>query len=448
MSLEQARRVLAEIEPARREGRVKQVVGLVVQAEGLALPVGAACEIRTDGGPSAVPCEVVGFRDDVTLLMPLGDLQGVRRGDAVVCSSALQRVGVGRALLGRVIDAQGNPIDGGPRVAFERLNPLHARPPHPLGRERIRDPLATGIRAIDALHTCGKGQRVGLFAGSGVGKSTLLGMCARYTAAEVSVIALVGERGREVREFVEKDLGPEGLRRSVVVVETSERPALLRVKAPFTATAVAEYFRDEGADVLLLMDSITRMANAQREVGLSAGEPPATKGYPPSVFALLPRLLERAGRAPRGSITGFYTVLVEADDMNEPVADTARSILDGHVWLSRDLAHRGHYPAVDPLESISRLMIDVVPPDHLAAAATVRSLLAAYRGAEDLITVGAYVKGASAEIDQAVQAHPAILRFLRQGIAERALLEETQRALRDLVGSLGPRNEPGRKESR
>ncbi len=432
MTLERVRRVLAEVEPARLSGRVKEVVGLVVQAEGLAVPVGAACEIRT-ADDASIPCEVVGFRDDVTLLMPLGELQGVRRGDEVACASVLQRVGVGRALLGRVIDARGNPIDGGPRVPFERLNPLHARAPHPLARERIREPLGTGIRAIDALHTCGKGQRVGIFAGSGVGKSTLLGMCARYTAAEVSVIALVGERGREVREFVEKDLGPEGLRRSVVVVETSDRPALLRVRAPFAATAVAEYFRDEGADVLLLMDSITRMANAQREIGLSVKEPPATKGYPPSVFAILPRLLERAGRAARGSITGFYTVLVEADDMNEPVADTARSILDGHVWLSRDLAHRGHYPSVEPLESISRLMIDVVPPEQQEAAAKVKALLAAYRGAEDLITVGAYVKGANPEVDQAVQAHPAIMKFLRQAISEKANLPETQKALLDLV---------------
>jgi len=432
--------VLEDLEPLRVEGRVRQAIGLVLQAEGLALPVGAACEVRPSGGPG-VPCEVVGFRDDVALLMPLGELQGVRRGDRVLFRSAGQRIPAGPALLGRVVDSFGRPIDGGPPLPPGRLLPLHARPPHPLGRERIAEALGTGVRAIDALHACGKGQRMGLFAGSGVGKSTLLGMCARGTAADVSVIALVGERGREVREFVERDLGPEGLRRSVVVVETSDRPALLRVRAAFAATAVAESFRDEGADVLLLMDSLTRMANAQREIGLSAGEPTATKAYPPSAFALLPRLLERAGRGSRGSITGFYTVLVEADDPHDPVADTARSILDGHVWLSRDLAVRGHYPAVDPLQSVSRLMRDVCTPGHLEAAARVKALLAAWRDAEDLIQVGAYVKGASSETDQAVRARPALLRFLRQGVEERAPLEETRRALAELVRGLGEKGD-------
>jgi len=434
MSLARCVELLADLEPARIRGRVRQAIGLVIEAEGLALPVGAVCDIRIASG-TAVPCEVVGFRDDVTLLMPLGELQGIRRGDDVVCRSQAQRVPVGRGLLGRVIDAQGNPIDGAPPPVLERLHPLQARPPHPLDRERILEPLATGVRAVDALLTCGKGQRLGLFAGSGVGKSTLLGMCARGTAADVTVIALVGERGREVREFVEKDLGPEGLKRSVVVVETSERPALLRVRAPFTATAIAEYFRDEGLDVLLLMDSITRLANAQREVGLSAGEPPATKGYPPSVFAQMPRLLERAGRSARGSITGFYTVLVEGDDANEPIADTARSILDGHVWLSRDLAVRGHYPSIDPLQSVSRLMTDVAPAEHVEAAVRLRALMAAYRDAEDLIHVGAYVKGSSPEIDLAVQARPAILKFLKQGVGEKTTIEETRRTLIELANS-------------
>jgi FliI/YscN family ATPase len=432
MSFARAVDLLADLEPVRIRGRVRQAIGLVVQAEGLSLPVGAGCEIRTAGG-GAVPCEVVGFRDEVTLLMPLEELQGVRRGDEVLCRAQVQRIPVGRALLGRVIDSQGNPMDGGPRILAERMNPLQARAPHPLGRERILEPLSTGVRAVDALLTCGKGQRMGLFAGSGVGKSTLLGMCARGTAADVTVIALVGERGREVREFVERDLGPGGLQRSVVVVETSERPALLRVRAPFAATAVAEYFRDEGLDVLLLMDSITRMANAQREVGLSAGEPPATKGYPPSVFAQMPRLLERAGRAAKGSITGFYTVLVEGDDVNEPIADTARSILDGHVWLSRDLAVRGHYPSIDPLQSVSRLMTEVCPRDQVEAAQRVRALLATHRDAEDLINVGAYVKGSNPEIDLAVQARPALLRFLRQGTTETSGLETSRRALLDVA---------------
>ncbi len=434
MSLERCAELLGDLEPVRVRGRVRQAIGLVVQADGLALPVGAACDIRTSGG-GVVPCEVVGFREDVTLLMPLEDLQGVRRGDEIVCRSQVQRIPVGRALLGRVIDSQGNPIDGGPRITAERQGPLQARAPHPLERERIREALGTGVRAIDALLTCGKGQRLGLFAGSGVGKSTLLGMCARGTAADVIVIGLVGERGREVREFVEKDLGPEGLKRSVVVVETSERPALLRVRAPFAATAVAEYFRDEGQDVLLLMDSITRMANAQREVGLSAGEPPATKGYPPSVFAQMPRLLERAGRSGKGSITGFYTVLVEGDDVNEPIADAARAILDGHVWLSRDLAVRGHYPAIDPLQSVSRLMTEVATPEQSESSQRLKALLAAWRDAEDLINVGAYVKGSNPEIDTALRVRPAILKFLKQGVTERSTVEESRRALLELSRS-------------
>jgi flagellum-specific ATP synthase len=331
---------LQDIVPPRITGRVRQIIGLIIECEGLSVPVGSVCTVRpgTQGDP--VPAEVVGFREDTALLMPLGEMRGIRRNDPVDCVSTVQEISIGPALLGRVIDAMGNPIDGkGPLFTNETVA-LYGEPPHPLTRPRITEPLATGVRAIDGLLTLGKGQRVGLFAGSGVGKSMLMGMISRFTAADVNVIALVGERGREVREFVERDLGEEGLARSVVVVETSDRPALTRVKAPFTASAVAEYFRNRGMDVLLLMDSVTRMANAQREIGLSAGEPPTTKGYPPSVFAQLPRLLERAGNAEVGSITGIYTVLVEGDDMNEPIADAARSILDGHVWRNRDLAHR------------------------------------------------------------------------------------------------------------
>ena len=431
MNLARVLERIDDLEPVRVEGRIRQAVGLVLQAEGLAVPVGASCEVLASGGP--VPCEAVGFRDDVTLLMPLGELNGVRRGDRVVCRATVQRIPVGRGLLGRVIDARGEPLDGGPPLLPERLQPIHARAPHPMRRARIAEPLATGVRAIDGLLACGRGQRVGLFSGSGVGKSTLLGMCARGTAADVAVISLVGERGREVREFVERDLGPEGLARSVVVVETSDRPALLRVRAPFAATAVAEYFRDEGHDVLLLMDSLTRMANAQREIGLSAGEPPATKGYPPSVFALMPRLLERAGRAERGSITGFYTVLVEGDDAGDPVADTARSILDGHVWLTRDLANRGHYPAIDLLQSVSRLLRDVSPPEQVEAAARIRALWAAYRDAQDILDVGAYVKGSNPEIDAAVRARPDIAAFLRQAVEETSPLEATRDALKALA---------------
>jgi len=310
---------------------------------------------------------------------------------------------------------------------------INQPPPHPLSRKRIAEPIGTGIRTIDGLLSCGKGQRVGLFSGSGVGKSVLMGMIARNTEADVCVIALVGERGREVREFVERDLGPEGLKRSVVVVETSERSALLRVKAPFTATTVAEHFRDQGKDVLLLMDSVTRQANAQREIGLSAGEPPATKGYPPSVFTRMPQLMERAGCGIKGSITGFYTVLVEGDDMNEPIADAARSILDGHVWLSRRLATEGHYPAIDVLESVSRLMTEVATEEQQAAGLRVRQAMATYREAEDLINVGAYVQGANPEIDLAVKVRPAVKGFLRQARNEGTTFEETRQRLIDLV---------------
>lgn len=425
------RTLVAETETARRHGRVRQVIGLVVECEGLSIPVGALCEIATATG--GVRCEVVGFRESVSLLMPLGELEGVRHGDPVVCLSTHQRIPVGPSLLGRVIDSTGRPLDEGPAVLAEEHVALHSRAPHPLQRDLIREPLSTGVRAIDALLTCGKGQRVGLFSGSGVGKSTLLGMMARYTAADVTVVGLVGERGREVRSFIEKDLGDEGRKRSVVVVETSDRPALLRVKAAFTATAVAEYFRDQGRDVLLLVDSITRTCNAQREIGLSAGEPPATKGYPPSVFGMMPRIMERAGRAAKGSITGLYTVLVEGDDMNEPVSDTARSILDGHIWLSRNLAVKGHYPSVDPLTSISRLMTDVVAPEHLAAALKVRAALAVYRDAEDLINVGAYVKGSNPEIDLAVRMMPAIQKFLRQEVADGATFQAVQQGLLGLT---------------
>ena len=442
MIFARCRELLEDLEPVRLSGRVTQALGHVIRCEGLALPVGALCEILTvDGEP--VRCEVVGFDGTDMILMPLGELQGVRRGDGVSCLATVQRVPVGDALLGRVIDAQGAPLDGGPPIPPDRMAPLNAAAPHPLTRERIREPLGTGVRAIDALQTCGKGQRVGLFSGSGVGKSTLLGMCARGTTADVTVIALVGERGREVREFIERDLGPEGLKRSVVVVETSERPALLRVRAPFTATAVAEHFRDRGSDVLFLMDSITRMSNAQREIGLSANEPPATKGYPPSVFSQMPRLLERAGRSDKGSITGFYTVLVEADDMNEPISDAARSLLDGHIWLSRELAVRGQYPAVDSLVSNSRLMTDVISKEQVEAAIRVRSLLSAYRNAEDLINVGAYQKGANPEIDLAVQAYGPIQTFLRQTVDEQAPLEETQQGLLNLVKGF---TEPAKKD--
>lgn len=423
--------------PARITGRVAQIVGLVVECEGLNAPIGATCTIHASGG-APLPAEVVGFRDQRVLLMPWGEPAGVRRFDPVTCASVVQTVGVGPELIGRIVDARGRPIDGGPPVAAAERRPVTARPPRPLDRPRIAEPFATGVRAIDGLLTLGKGQRIGLFSGSGVGKSVLMGMICRHTSAAVNVVALVGERGREVRDFIEKDLGAEGLRRSVVVVATSDEPALLRIRAPFTASAIAEYFRDQGQDVLLFMDSITRMAIAQREVGLSAGEPPATRGYPPSVFALLPRLLERSGRGPRGSITGVYTVLVEADDMNEPIADTSRSILDGHLWLSRDLANRGHYPPIDPLNSISRLLSDVTTPEHRQAVVKARAAMATLREKQDLIDAGAYAPGSNPQVDAALRLWPKIEAFLRQDVAEKAPYDRTVQALLDVANEPPP----------
>jgi flagellum-specific ATP synthase len=424
---------LDEIVPIRVTGKVSKIVGLLIECEGISVPVGSVCLIRPSFGREAVQAEVVGFRHDHALLMGLGDMHGIKQNDLVDSSSCAQTVSVSEDLLGRVVDAMGNPIDGGKAIYSNMRNRIYADCPHPMTRPRITEPIATGIRTIDALTTLGKGQRVGLFSGSGVGKSILLGMIARNTSADVNVICLVGERGREVRDFIEKDLGTEGLKRSVVVVSTSDTPALMRTKAPFTAAAIADYFRDGGADVMLFMDSVTRCANAQREIGLSAGEPPATKGYPPSVFAMLPKLLERAGRSARGSVTGIYTVLVESDDINEPIADTARSILDGHVWLSRDLANRGHYPAIEALSSISRLMIDVVTDKHREAATKIRSILATYKASEDLINIGAYVQGSSPEIDYAIKMISKINGFLRQGIQEKVSYADTVRMLTELA---------------
>ncbi len=426
----------AHLDPARRIGHVRRVTGLALEAGGLDAPIGAVCAVRTAGGGD-LRAEVVGFRDDVAVLMPLGELDGVRAGDEVACLETARRIPVGEDLLGRVIDAEGRPLDGGPAPRADRFVPIFRPAPSPMERERITSPIGTGVRAIDALATCGRGQRVGLFSGSGVGKSVLLGMIARHTAADVTVVALVGERGREVRDFLESNLGPEGRKRSVVVVETAERPALLRSRAPFAATAVAEHFRDRGAHVMLLMDSLTRMANAQRELGLAAGEPPATRGYPPSVFALLPRLLERAGSLRGGSITGVYSVLVEGDDLSEPVADAARSLLDGHLVLSRSLADRGHYPAIDPLGSVSRLMPELVGEAHREAARRVVSLLATHRDAEDLVSIGAYRAGADPEIDLAIKALPGIRAFLRQDFRERDSLEGAGGKLAALAAGFG-----------
>ncbi len=407
-------RRLAGFNPFLLSGRVSQVVGLTIEARGLDCQIGEVCEIRTAQG-GALLCEVVGFRDERALLMPLGDMQGIQPDSPVTPLRTLFRAPVGEALLGRVIDGLGNPIDGlGPLQAAASV-PIYNHAPHPLERQPIQEPLITGVRAIDGLLTCGKGQRMGIFAGSGVGKSTLLGTIARSSRSDVSVIALVGERGREVQEFVERDLGPEGLARSVVVVSTSDQPALVRLKAAWVATTIAEFFRDQGLDVTMLMDSVTRFAMAQREVGLAIGEPPASKGYTPSVFALLPKLLERAGTSQRGTITGFFTVLVEGDDFNEPIADAVRSILDGHITLTRELAARNHYPAIDVLHSVSRVMPAVTSTEHRAQAAQTRKLLAAYEKARDLINIGAYVSGSDPIVDAALRALPALTAFLQQG---------------------------------
>ncbi len=439
--------VLRDGPPVRRLGRVVQVVGLSIEAVGLRLPVGEICHIyppaSAGGQPTSAPprvtAEVVGFRDhngeSRLILMPFGEMQGIRPGSVIVPGHRLFTVPVGDGLLGRVVDGFCRPIDGlGPLDVSDQTYLLQS-PPEPLKRARIDEPLVTGIRAIDGVLTCGKGQRVGIFAGSGVGKSTLLGMVARHTSSDVSVVALIGERGREVQDFIERDLGPEGLKRSVVVVSTSDQPALMRIKAAWVATAIAEYFRDRGAHVVLLMDSVTRLAMAQREVGLAAGEPPTVKGYPPSVFGLLPKLLERAGTGPRGSITGFYTVLTEGDDPMDPIADTVRSILDGHIQLSRRLATEGHFPAIDILESISRVMPAVARPSHLELAGRLRQILATYRAAEDLINIGAYVRGTNPEIDLAIELLPAIRQFLRQSPDERTPFEETVGRMAAILGN-------------
>jgi flagellum-specific ATP synthase len=424
---------LSRADLARPLGKVSQVLGLALEVTGLVASIGDRCEIETEG--ASLAAEVVGFRNERLLLMPLGELAGVRAGATVRAGLGALGIEVTDALLGRVIDAFGRPIDGGDSVPSGRRRALHRRPPPVLERRRIAEPLETGIRALDALLPLGRGQRVGIFAGSGVGKSVLLGSLARHADSDVNVIALVGERGREVREFVERDLGPEGLARSVVVVATSDEPALVRRQAAFVATTVAEHFRDQGRAVLLMMDSVTRFAMAQREIGLAVGEPPATRGYPPSVFGLFPRLLERAGTtAHGGSITGLYTVLVEGDDMNDPVADTARAILDGHVVLTRELASAGHFPAIDVLGSISRLAGDLLTTDENRAATALRAHLATYRDARDLVAIGAYTRGSDAAIDRALELLPAITAFLRQDRDERSSRAEAASRLAAIVG--------------
>ena len=422
------------VNPLKVSGKVIQIVGLIVEGYCPTATVGTLCQLIPLGGGEPVPAEVVGFRDSRALLMPLGELRGLGPGSLIQVVRDSATLPVGDHLLGRVLDALGQPLDERPLQPCEHECPLYALPASPMARKPIIQPLDLGVRAINGLLTCGTGQRMGIMAGSGVGKSVLLGMMAKHTQADVNVIALIGERGREVREFIERDLGPEGLARSVVITATSDQSPLLRMRGAFVATTIAEYFCAQGKNVLLLMDSVTRFAMAMREVGLAIGEPPTTKGYTPSVFATLPKLLERAGSFKgKGSITGLYTVLVEGDDMNEPIADAVRSILDGHIVLSRDLAARNHYPSIDILNSASRVMRDIISPEHIQLNGQIREIMATYKEAEDLINIGAYVEGSNGKIDYAISQIEAIIEFLRQGMNDAVDLDTTLEELTSLL---------------
>ncbi len=416
------------------QGRVSQVVGMVIESRGPGIPVGSICQVDVFRGRERVLAEVVGFREGSVLLMPLGEMRGVEPGSRIRLVGGQAGVAVSEALLGRVIDGLGNPVDDKGPLEIKQQYPLYADPLNPMLRKRILEPVDVGVRAINGLLTLGKGQRIGIMAGSGVGKSTLLGMIARHTAADISVIALIGERGRELKDFIDRDLGEEGLARSVVIVATSDQPPLVRMRGAYLAMAVSEFFRDLGRDVILMMDSVTRFAMSSREVGLAIGEPPTSRGYTPSVFSQLPKLLERAGTCEgKGSITGIYTVLVEGDDMNEPIADAVRSIVDGHVVLSRDLASRGHYPAIEILASISRCMSDVVDREQVEAAHHFLEILATYRRSEDLINIGAYAGGSNAKIDRAIEMIDGLNDYLKQPVEERVSLRESRERLVGLV---------------
>ena len=433
--------LLAGLQPAQAYGKVTKVVGLVAEGRGIKAPLGSVCQLLPgDTGKQVINAEVVGFRDDVMLLMPYGEMRGIRPGSLIRNTSTPPVFPVGHRYLGHAVDAFGQSLDPQKNIFPARYNPLHTDPPNPLTRPRITEPLDVGVRAINGLLTLGKGQRVGIMAGSGVGKSTLMGMFARYTSAEVNVIGLIGERGREVVDFIEKDLGPEGLAKSVLIVATSDQGPLVRMRAAYAATAMAEFFRDEGKDVLLMMDSVTRFAMAAREVGLAAGEPPTTRGYTPTVFSHLPRLLERAGRSSKGSITGIYTVLVEGDDFNEPVADAVRSILDGHIVLTRELADQGHYPSIDVLKSVSRLAPDVAPAPVIAAGRDLVRMMATFQRVEDMVNIGAYAAGSNPEIDQALNMVHPIRSFLQQTIDERSTLDQAFEDLKKLTGKNLPKS--------
>lgn len=434
IDFERWRKAILEAKIIKSTGFVTRVIGLTIEARGIKARIGEVCDIMVPGENRPVKAEVVGFREDASLLMPLGELRGIYPGCKITPTGNSLSIAVVDNLQGKVLDGLGHPITGSSdRLMSGEMYPVDNLPPNPMERRPIRDVLSTGVRAIDALLTCGRGQRIGIFSGSGVGKSTLLGMIARYSNADVNVIALIGERGREVLDFIESDLGLDGLDRSVVVAATSDQPALVRLKGAFVASAIAEYYREQGKNVLLLMDSVTRFAMSQREVGLAIGEPPATKGYTPSVFAMLPKLLERSGTSLNGSITAFYTVLVDGDDMNEPIADAVRGILDGHIVLSRELAARNHYPAIDVLNSVSRLMTELATPEHLAQASGLKEMLATYKEAEDMINIGAYKLGTNPKIDRAIKFNDQIINFLCQDQNEYCSYGETATQL-SLIG--------------
>ncbi|HHX23622.1 MAG: flagellar protein export ATPase FliI [Tepidanaerobacteraceae bacterium] len=424
--------ILDDIVTIKPKGKISKIVGLTIESHGPPVELGEICVVKSSKSKKNILAEVVGFRDKTVILMPLGDMEELGPGWDVEASGKKMTTPVGNELLGRVLDGLGMPIDEKGPLKTKTSYPVFNNPPNPIQRSLIKRPLTFGIRAIDGLLTCGVGQRLGIFAGSGVGKSTLLGMIARNTKADINVIALVGERGRELNSFITNDLGEEGIKRSVIVVATSDKPPLIRTRAAFTATAIAEFFRDQGANVMLMMDSVTRFAMAQREVGLAAGEPPVTRGYTPSVYANLPKLLERAGTSDKGSITGIYTVLVDGDDLNEPISDAVRGILDGHIVLSRDLANKNHYPAIDVLSSISRLMNDIVSPEQKELSGRVKNLLSVYREAEDLINIGAYVEGNNSKIDESIKYIDKIENFLKQDVEEKIDYDETIKRLKGI----------------